>query len=610
MRTLATSLTVILLSASLNGPLLLAGPLPSSTVMSISPAQSILGQPVNLAASVSPSGATGKVTFFAGSTIVGSAVLAGGQATLTTNLLPAGTSSLHAEYLGSIMVGRSSSPTVTTTVSAAPALALSGPVAYALPASAGSAAVGDFNGDGKADFVVATYTGISIFLNTGNSKFSGPTNIPSASTPATVAVGDFNLDGKADLALTTQNGMVEVMLGNGDGTFQTAVNYVAGSGLSGIVVADFNGDGRPDLAVANETGSNVSILLGSGNGSFQPAISIATASEPFALAAGDFNGDGIIDLAVTQMATSDVGVLLGKGDGTFQAEVSYPVGNGPYSVVAADFNGDGVADLAVVNEASVQHLNILLGNGDGTFKSAMHYPTGKNPNTVAVSDFNGDGILDLIVSNGGDGGVGTYGVYYGKGDGTFQRPTRYVRTPGDADYVVAGEFNDDGRADAVIVAGSTTANHADVLFGISFQATISPENGSADNQVFTLAYTDPAGVNNLETALGLFSASSALTGANSCYFGYGKSANLIFLYDDAGTGIQGTLTPGGPGSVSNGQCSIASGGNVNVMGDQILIPVAVTFMPAFAGSKFELVQATTVRAYGTGWVPTGTWYIP
>ena len=67
-----------------------------------------------------------------------------------------------------------------------------------------------------------------------------------------MAVGDFNGDGKADLAVANySSNNVSVLLGNGNGTFQATVNYGAGTNPYSVAIGDFNGDGRSDLAVTN-----------------------------------------------------------------------------------------------------------------------------------------------------------------------------------------------------------------------------------------------------------------------------------------------------------------------------------------------------------------------
>lgn len=60
------------------------------------------------------------------------------------------------------------------------------------------------------------------------------------------AVGDFNGDGKADLA-GVGGGEVMILLGNGGGTFQTGASYAIQGFLGPIAVGDLNGDGRADL---------------------------------------------------------------------------------------------------------------------------------------------------------------------------------------------------------------------------------------------------------------------------------------------------------------------------------------------------------------------------
>jgi hypothetical protein len=264
-----------------------------------------------------------------------------------------------------------------------------------------SVAVGDFNGDGRRDLVVANEisVNVSILLGNGNGTFGAATNFAVGTGPQSVAVGDFNGDGKQDLAVANQlSNNVSILLGNGNGTFGAATNFAAGTGPLSVAVGDFNGDGKQDLATANQFSGNVSILLGNGNGTFGAATNFGAGSAPFSVAVGDFNGDGRQDLAVANQGSANVSILLGNGNGTFGAATNFGAGSAPFSVAVGDFNGDGRQDLAVVNQGSA-NVSILLGNGNGTFGAATNFAAGTGPLSVAVGDFNGDGRQDLAVAN-------------------------------------------------------------------------------------------------------------------------------------------------------------------------------------------------------------------
>ena len=68
-----------------------------------------------------------------------------------------------------------------------------------------------------------------------------------------MAVGDVNGDGKADIVVANAgSNTVSVLLGNGNGTFQAQQTFATGNGANfGGDWAMLNGDGKPDIVVAN-----------------------------------------------------------------------------------------------------------------------------------------------------------------------------------------------------------------------------------------------------------------------------------------------------------------------------------------------------------------------
>src|SRR5205823_6649281 len=144
----------------------------------------------------------------------------------------------------------------------------------------------------------------------GDGTFQPPVTINLGPGCAQLESADFNGDGKLDLAVVTYSSnpgepkaRVQIFLGRGDGTFQAAqivassstlnvsasqcngavcVDFAAGVASPLIVaVADLNRDRKPDLIVAEAGLLNISVLLGKGDGSFLPAVRY-TAGAPVA----------------------------------------------------------------------------------------------------------------------------------------------------------------------------------------------------------------------------------------------------------------------------------------------------------------------------------------
>jgi sugar lactone lactonase YvrE len=340
---------------------------------------------------------------------------------------------------------------------------------------------GDFNGDGIPDLAVLwpnannSSAEFTIFFGKGDGTFTaGPTTqtqIPTETFAAYMIAGDFNGDGKTDLAVLSYSffsfpfeSSVTALLGNGDGTFTVSASSVVfnqgpvgGDGVPGaMTAADFNGDGKMDLAVVGDyiSSGGVSILLGNGDGTFTAmAPNLDTSADFGQIATGDFNGDGIPDLVATNYFEdgSAPTIFLGKGDGTFtSAAASFPLDYFPTSIAVGDFNGDGVLDLAF---SDLNGVEIALGVGDGTFKETSASPilVPSELYSLVVGDFNHDGKLDIAGVDSYDDAID---VLIGAGDGTF---TVVPATPPVSQSflgpfaIVAADFNQDGTPDLALL---------------------------------------------------------------------------------------------------------------------------------------------------------------
>jgi len=154
----------VMLALKLAVPLILAVPAlliggnePSGITLTSSPDGSVFGRSVTLLATVTPPVASGSVTFYDGAEVLGTSRLTGGEAKLTTSLIPSGSRSLKAYYGGDSNYAPSTSVTLVHNVDAASGGGSQPAVDSPADANPRSEAMGDVKRDGKPDLTVAIF---------------------------------------------------------------------------------------------------------------------------------------------------------------------------------------------------------------------------------------------------------------------------------------------------------------------------------------------------------------------------------------------------------------------------------------------------------------------
>ncbi|MBB6146569.1 hypothetical protein HNQ77_004548 [Silvibacterium bohemicum] len=295
--------------------------------------------------------------------------------------------------------------------------------------------LGDFNGDGKQDLILAGNNNVAVALSNGDGTFATPVNVPLSVTPScvilNVAVADVNRDGKLDLLIaypgdfrcgipnTVPSGYL-VALGNGDGTFKTATFTPYGESLSELALAPYHGPGKPLDMVAEDEGlppgsssivnPSVSLLPGNGDGTFGAPVTLFTDSQQgVSLRTDDYNQDGKPDLTLFDGSEidADSGILLyaGNGDGTFAAPVLLSSVGGALAGTYADVNNDGVPDLIFTGYSG---LSVALGTGGGSFAAPIANFAPELFGPVLTGSFLGDNTISVIISDGSHGATTFY----------------------------------------------------------------------------------------------------------------------------------------------------------------------------------------------------------
>jgi hypothetical protein len=325
-------------------------------------------------------------------------------------------------------------------------------------------ALGDLNGDGHLDVVVANADSsgtVAVLLGKGDGTLKTAVTYPAGAYPEFVILADFNRDGHLDVAVGNRaiggSGWVSILLGNGDGTLRAPVAYGPFTDAFSLATADFNKDGALDIVVG-DTASG-SLLLGNGDGTFRVGSPVGASNAVF-FAVADFNGDGNLDLVSADNSADTIQLLTGNGNGAFTLKSSYLVATPPIALVAADFNGDGIPDFAAADEAvNNAGSNITVFESSGGRYVKKKYSFGDEPRLIVAADINLDGKLDLVTENEFNG---TVDLFINSGTGAFRPPIVLHDGGITAASVAVGDLNGDGKPDIVVTDGQIPG-HVHVL---------------------------------------------------------------------------------------------------------------------------------------------------
>jgi hypothetical protein len=290
--------------------------------------------------------------------------------------------------------------------------------------------LGDVNGDGFGDGIRSTTTGAELVLGAADLTAVVQVPLPGAfsGTHGVAGIGDWNGDGYADFATSesviyeTPASVVHVYAGNAEAVFDSPldINPPDGTTVAAFGTAleggfDFNGDGYTDLFILDGDDGRVHFVAGGSEPDGKIGASLATGVpcpyylRPTFTHAGDMNDDGYAELAM------HCGLKVMIFEGARTPELT-PVWTHSLSTAAQtlghdviggyDFGTDGFSDLVMIGDTS-SGTNLFIVPGSATLAStgAPVAFTGKldedgllrSDMGLTAGDYDGDGRADLVV---------------------------------------------------------------------------------------------------------------------------------------------------------------------------------------------------------------------
>ena len=369
------------------------------------------------------------------------------------------------------------------------------------------------------------------------------------------------------------------------GTGPLTISGIAITGTNATYFTDASGCG-----ISLPAGANCTIAVTFKPTATGPASATLTVTDNANNVAGSTQSVALSGTGIPVPVVMSVSVSPNAGAGsteTFTFAYSDTDGSTDLNTVYALFNTSTHLSTACY-VYYVQSSNLLyLDNNAGT--AAQGSVTPGHSGTVANSYCTINGATSSVVASGNNLTLAVNVTFKAAFAGTKN--------------IYMNATSNEGQTSGVLTAFGTWNTSANVA---PTATSVTPASGSGTSQTFSFAFADANGYQDLNTVSAIFNTSTGT--ANACYVYYVKAANALYLENNAGTGAQGSVTPGVAGTVSNSQCTInGTGASVTLSGNNLTLAVPVTFQTTFTGSQNVYLSATDDEGLTSGWQQRGTW---